>query len=106
MPTYVYECKSCHTTFEADQSIKDDPLDTCICGSVGTIKRVIQPVGIAFKGSGFYVNDSQKSAPAATSPVPESETSPEPGVPKASTVPETATPATSTTPPTTSKETS
>ena len=69
MPTYVYECKTCSTVFEADQSIKDDPLDTCSCG--GPVKRVIQPVGIAFKGSGFYVNDSQKSsapAPVADKP--------------------------------------
>jgi putative FmdB family regulatory protein len=63
MPTYVYECKSCHAVFEADQSIKDDPLDTCrVCEAVGTIKRVIQPVGIAFKGSGFHINDYSSSS--------------------------------------------
>lgn len=63
MPTYVYECKSCQSVFEADQIIKDAPLDTCeSCGLIGTIKRVIQPVGIAFKGSGFYVNDSVSAA--------------------------------------------
>jgi len=62
MPTYVYECKSCEAVFEADQSIKDDPLDTCrVCEAVGTIKRVIQPVGIAFKGSGFHINDYNSS---------------------------------------------
>ena len=62
MPTYVYECRTCHESFEADQSIKDAPLTDCECG--GTVRRIIQPVGIAFKGSGFYVNDSIP-APAA-----------------------------------------
>ncbi len=75
MPTYVYECKSCNTIFEADQSIKDDPLDSCSCGATGTVKRVIQPVGIAFKGSGFHINDynASTSAPAATSSTTKSE---------------------------------
>ena len=56
MPTYVYECRACQESFEAEQSIKDAPLTDCPCG--GTVRRIIQPVGIAFKGSGFYVNDS------------------------------------------------
>ena len=63
MPTYVYECKSCTAVFEADQSIKDDPLNQCeSCGVVGQVKRVIQPVGIAFKGSGFHINDYANSS--------------------------------------------
>jgi putative FmdB family regulatory protein len=84
MPTYVYECKSCNTVFEADQSIKDDPLDTCIaCSMVGTVKRVIQPVGISFKGSGFYVNDSRTvaSKPAGDGVKPEDAPIPEPATP-------------------------
>ncbi len=56
MPTYVYECKSCAKSFEAEQRITESPLTDCECG--GTVRRIIQPVGIAFKGSGFYVNDS------------------------------------------------
>ena len=62
MPTYVYECRTCEKSFEAEQSIKDAPLTDCECG--GTVRRLIQPVGIAFKGSGFYVNDSA-AKPAA-----------------------------------------
>lgn len=58
MPTYVYECSTCEKTFELEQRITEDPIKDCQCGSNGTVKRVIQPVGIAFKGSGFYVNDS------------------------------------------------
>lgn len=56
MPTYGYECLSCDNQFEIFQSIKDDALTTCDqCG--GTLRKRIYPVGIAFKGSGFYVND-------------------------------------------------
>ena len=45
-----------HNQIEVFQSIKDDPLTTCeTCG--GTLRKRIYPVGIAFKGSGFYVND-------------------------------------------------
>ena len=56
MPTYGYECLSCDNQFEIFQSIKDDALTTCDkCG--GTLRKRIYPVGISFKGSGFYVND-------------------------------------------------
>ena len=56
MPTYGYECLSCNNQFEIFQSIKDDALTTCdTCG--GTLRKRIYPVGISFKGSGFYVND-------------------------------------------------
>ena len=56
MPTYGYECLGCHAQFETMQSIKDDPLTTCeTCG--GALRKRVYPVGIAFKGSGFYVND-------------------------------------------------
>ena len=65
MPTYVYECKSCEKSFEVEQRITADPLTDCECG--GMLRRVIQPVGISFKGSGFYVNDSaSKPAEAKT----------------------------------------
>ena len=56
MPTYGYECLSCDNQFEVFQSIKDDALTTCeTCG--GMLRKRIYPVGISFKGSGFYVND-------------------------------------------------
>ncbi|HJP83266.1 MAG TPA: FmdB family zinc ribbon protein [Fimbriimonadaceae bacterium] len=68
MPTYVYECSACSDVFEVEQRITEEPLNACHCGSSGTVKRVIQPVGIAFKGSGFYVTDSasKPSAPKCT----------------------------------------
>ena len=74
MPTYGYECLSCDNQFEIFQSIKDDALTTCeTCG--GKLRKRIYPVGISFKGSGFYVNDyapkpsggAETSAPASAS---------------------------------------
>ncbi len=58
MPTYEYRCNSCGEHVEVFQSFSDDPLSSCgICG--GTLKRVFHPVGIVFKGSGFYSTDSR-----------------------------------------------
>jgi len=66
MPTYVYACDSCGTQFERFQSFKDEPLRTCpSCTSA--VRRVFQPVGIVFKGSGWYVTDSRKSSSATVS---------------------------------------
>lgn len=56
MPTYEYQCKGCSHRFEIWQKITDDPLTVCpVCG--GTIRRVLFPAGIVFKGSGFYKTD-------------------------------------------------
>jgi len=61
MPTYGYECTACSDKFETVQSIKDAPLTVCEkCG--GSLKKLIYPIGIAFKGSGFYVNDYAKKS--------------------------------------------
>ena len=60
MPTYVYACDSCGNQFERFQSFKDEPLQTCpTCASA--VRRVFQPVGIVFKGSGWYFTYSRKS---------------------------------------------
>jgi putative FmdB family regulatory protein len=67
MPTYVYACSSCGKQFEQFQSFKDEPLRTCLCGQEGTLRRVFQPVGIVFKGSGWYITDSRKSETASVS---------------------------------------
>ena len=66
MPTYVYECSSCNNRFEVEQRITENPLETCRCGSTGTVKRLIQPVGIMFKGSGFHINDYSAKTEAKT----------------------------------------
>jgi putative FmdB family regulatory protein len=61
MPTYEYACKSCGQHLEVVQSFKDDSLTTCaVCG--GPLRKVFGSIGIAFKGSGFYRNDSRPAA--------------------------------------------
>ena len=58
MPTYTYQCDSCGHGFVAVQRFADDPLSECPqCGA--SIRRVIQPVGVVFKGSGWYITDSR-----------------------------------------------
>jgi putative FmdB family regulatory protein len=64
MPTYVYACDSCGAQFEQFQSFKDEPLRTCPRCS-GGLRRVFQPVGIVFKGSGWYITDSRKTSSAS-----------------------------------------
>ncbi len=70
MPTYEYRCADCGHTFDTVQSFTDDALTECPeCG--GRLKKVFGNVGISFKGSGFYRNDSRgsaKSTSASTSP--------------------------------------
>ena len=56
MPTYGYECLECKEKFEVIQKITDSPL-TEHDGCGGALRKLLYPVGIVFKGSGFYVND-------------------------------------------------
>jgi putative FmdB family regulatory protein len=57
MPVYIYHCENCGVQFEKQQSFSDHPLVRCPeCGKK-TLKKVYQPVGIVFKGSGFYATD-------------------------------------------------
>ncbi len=65
MPVYTYECENCGERFEARQSFNDEPLTVCPTCE-GKLYRVIQPVGIVFKGSGFYVTDSRGKQNLAT----------------------------------------
>jgi putative FmdB family regulatory protein len=67
MPTYVYACEACGKQFEQFQSFKDDPLNVCRCGVEGKVRRVIQPAGVVFKGSGWYINDSRGTSSSAVS---------------------------------------
>ncbi|HEV3187258.1 MAG TPA: FmdB family zinc ribbon protein [Acidimicrobiales bacterium] len=65
MPTYEYECQQCHERVEAVQKFTDPSLTVCpLCG--GELRKVFSAVGIVFKGSGFYKNDSRGSAPKTT----------------------------------------
>ena len=67
MPIYEYRCDACGHTVEVFQKFSDDPLETCeVCG--GHVSKVLHPVAIHFKGSGFYTTDygrgSSKARPA------------------------------------------
>ena len=77
MPTYEYRCKECGEELEAVQGFHDDPLTECpACG--GALRKKFGSVGIAFKGSGFYKNDSRPSSdskPSTTSESGSSDTS-------------------------------
>jgi putative FmdB family regulatory protein len=66
MPTYLYECQSCEKTFEVEQRITEPALTSCACGSEGTVKRLVQPAAVLFRGAGFHVNDYAPSKPSET----------------------------------------
>ncbi|MER7675124.1 MULTISPECIES: FmdB family zinc ribbon protein [unclassified Streptomyces] len=72
MPTYQYQCTECGEGLEAVQKFTDDALTECPnCG--GRLKKVFSAVGIVFKGSGFYRNDSRGSS-STSSPASKSST--------------------------------
>jgi putative FmdB family regulatory protein len=61
VPTYQYTCTDCGDQLEAVQKFTDDPLTECAsCG--GRLRKVFSPVGIVFKGSGFYRTDSRNGS--------------------------------------------
>ncbi len=68
MPTYQYRCTECDHAFEEFQSFTDEALTVCpVCG--GRLRKVFNAVGVVFKGSGFYRNDSRsKTGSAAGGP--------------------------------------
>ena len=66
MPVYVYRNLKTNETFEYEQRITEDAL-TVDPRTGDPVRRVIQPVGIAFKGSGFYINDSRSGSSSARS---------------------------------------
>lgn len=66
MPTYEYRCCDCNHQFERFQKMSDEPVRECEeCG--GPVERVLFPVAIHFKGSGFYTTDyaRKKTLPAS-----------------------------------------
>ena len=61
MPIYEYRCEQCGTSFEVMQKMSEDPLTACEkCG--GLLRKVMHPVAIHFKGSGFYTTDYGKGS--------------------------------------------
>jgi len=64
MPLYEYQCDACGVRFERRQRMTEEPVKTCPeCG--GEVHRLIQPVGIVFKGKGFYVTDNRAKSSTA-----------------------------------------
>jgi len=66
VPTYQYQCTECGNSLEVRQSFTDDALTVCP-NCDGTLRKVFNAVGVVFKGSGFYRNDSRSTG---TSTVP------------------------------------
>ncbi|MDX1935428.1 MAG: zinc ribbon domain-containing protein [Capsulimonadales bacterium] len=73
MPTYGYRCSSCGLEFERFRKMTDPPITDCECGATGTVRKRIYPVGIAFKGSGFYINDYARTGNGSSSRAAESD---------------------------------
>jgi putative FmdB family regulatory protein len=72
MPLYEYECQNCGVRFERRQHMSDEPIKVCP-ECKGKVHRLIQPVGIIFKGSGFYVTDNRaKSSTSGTTSISKS----------------------------------
>lgn len=76
MPTYTYRCNVCEHQFDIRQRMADNPLTDCpVCETDNVLRKVVNSVGIVFKGSGFYVTDSRGkksvAAPAANGKVSE-----------------------------------
>ncbi|MER7710943.1 FmdB family zinc ribbon protein [Streptomyces werraensis] len=65
MPTYQYQCTECGEGLEAVQKFTDDALTECP-SCQGRLKKVFSAVGIVFKGSGFYRNDSRGSSSSSS----------------------------------------
>jgi putative FmdB family regulatory protein len=65
MPIYTYRCENCGVQFDQTQKFSDPPLSKCPeCGKK-TLLKVYQPVGIVFKGSGFYATDHRSPSGAS-----------------------------------------
>jgi putative FmdB family regulatory protein len=80
VPTYAYRCEAGHQ-FEAVQGITEPALTACTtCGA--PVHRVVFPVGIVFKGQGFYKNDSRSSSSSSIAPASSDSKETTPSAPK------------------------
>lgn len=57
MPVYTYRCENCGIQFDRQQHFSDPPLTRCPECNKKALRKVYSPVGIVFKGSGFYATD-------------------------------------------------
>ena len=67
MPTYQYACTECGHAFEQFQSFSDDALTECP-ECQGRLRKLFNAVGVVFKGSGFYRNDSRATTTSSDAP--------------------------------------
>lgn len=67
MPTYEYRCKACGHELEIVQAFSDDALTACPSCDQPELRKVFGAVGISFKGSGFYKNDSRRTSSSTSS---------------------------------------
>jgi putative FmdB family regulatory protein len=65
VPTYQYQCTDCGEALEVRQSFTDDALTVCP-SCEGSLRKVFNAVGVVFKGSGFYRNDSRSSVSSSS----------------------------------------
>ncbi len=65
MPVYTYRCENCGVQFERQQKFSDAPLTRCPECNKKTLRKVYTPVGIVFKGSGFYATDHRSPSGAS-----------------------------------------
>ncbi len=70
MPIYTYRCENCGVQFEREQSYSDAPLQICPECRKKSLKKVISPVGIIFKGSGFYSTDHKSPSGSGSNAAP------------------------------------
>ena len=73
MPVYVYHCDICGFQFEQQQKFSDNPLKKCPKCGENSLHKVYTPVGIIYKGSGFYSTDHRSSSGAVSSSKSQSE---------------------------------
>lgn len=73
MPVYSYKCENCAYTFDQFQHFTDDPLTVCPNCNEVALRKVYQPVGIVFKGKGFYATDNRSPSGQTSSHKSESE---------------------------------
>ena len=67
MPIYTYQCENCGVRFERQQHFSDPALTRCPECNKKTLRKVYTPVGIVFKGSGFYSTDHRSPSGASRS---------------------------------------
>jgi len=76
MPLYSYRCENCGVKFDRQQHFSDPPLKRCPECNKNALRKVYTPVGIVFKGSGFYATDHR--SPSGTARTSTGEKSEEP----------------------------